>query len=133
MIVVDSSVWINNIRDTVTPEVVALRDQIKPAHILVGDLVILEVLRGARDEVQAEKLRRYLARFSQAQMLNPTLAVKAAANYRLLRSHGISIRKTVDLAIATFCIERGHSLLHCDWDFTPFEQVLGLGIVKPAH
>ena len=126
MIVVDSSVWIDNLRDRPTPEVLALRHHIKPAHIIVGDLVLLEVLRGARDESQAEKLRRYFARFFQVQLLNPVLAVKAAANYRLLRSRGISIRKTVDLVIATFCIEHEHSLLHSDRDFTPFVQVLGL-------
>lgn len=126
MIVVDSSVWIDNLRNTPTPEVLALRHRINPAHIIVGDLVLLEVLRGTRDESQAEKLRRYFARFFQVQLLNPGLAVKAAANYRLLRSRGISIRKTVDLVIATFCIEHGHSLLHSDRDFTPFMQVLGL-------
>jgi predicted nucleic acid-binding protein len=59
-------------------------------------------------------------------LVDAELAVKAAANYRLLRRRGITIRKTIDLLIGTFCIERGHTLLHSDRDFAPIESLLGL-------
>ena len=56
----------------------------------------------------------------------PGLAITAAANYRFLRARGITIAKLADLIIGTFCIERGHTLLHSDRDFEPMERLLGL-------
>jgi predicted nucleic acid-binding protein len=67
-----------------------------------------------------------LSRFEGVSLVDPELAVKAAANYRFLRRRGITIRKTIDLLIGTFCIERGHALLHSDRDFAPMERFLGL-------
>ena len=54
------------------------------------------------------------------------LALKASENYRVLRSKGITIRKTIDTLIATRCIEDGLTLLHSDRDFAPFAEHLGL-------
>jgi predicted nucleic acid-binding protein len=59
------------------------------------------------------------------------LAVASARNYRSLRAKGITIRKTIDCFIATFCIERKHALLHRDREFDAFEQHLGLRVVHP--
>jgi predicted nucleic acid-binding protein len=59
------------------------------------------------------------------------LATSAAKHYRFLRARGRTVCKTIDCLIATFCIREGHSLLHCDRDFEPFEQLLGLGVVHP--
>ena len=55
----------------------------------------------------------------------------SATNYRFLRSHGYTVRKTVDCLIATFCLTEGHSLLHREHGFDPFEKHLGLGIIHP--
>lgn len=128
MIAVDSSVWIALIHDRDTPEVIRLRAISNPAHIIVGDIVLLEVLRGARSDRHAASLQKELAAFVHATMLSPEIAVKAAANFRLLRSKGITIRKTADLIIGTYCIENGHSLLHADRDFDPMAEHLGLRI-----
>jgi predicted nucleic acid-binding protein len=57
------------------------------------------------------------------------LAVEVAANYRLLCSLGITIRKIVDLIIGTYCIEHGHELLHDDRDFEPMRVHLGLQVI----
>ena len=62
-------------------------------------------------------------------LCSPELAVRAAANYRFLRIRGITIRKTIDIMIGTFCIERGHALLHSDRDFEPMVRLLGLRTV----
>jgi len=67
-----------------------------------------------------------LREFEFVSLTDRELAVRAAANYRVLRGRGITIRTTVDLIIGTFCIERGHALLHSDRDFEPMERFLGL-------
>ena len=126
MIVVDSSVWIDHLNDRLTPEVQRLRALVGREPILVGDLILLEVLQGLRNEREAALVERALRRFDVAAMLDPGLASRAAANYRLLRSRGVTVRKTTDLVIGTFCIERGHALLHCDRDFLPMQAHLGL-------
>lgn len=67
-----------------------------------------------------------MRRFPVAPMLDADLAVRAARNYRLLRSRGIAIRKTADLIIGTFCMARDHLLLHNDRGFQPMAAHLGL-------
>ena len=126
MIVVDSSVWIANIREIDIEPVARLRDSVSLKDILVGDLVLLEVLQGMRTEREAETLRLYLRSFRTATMCGVEIAAKAAANYRTLRRRGITIRKPMDMIIATFCIERGHTLLQHDRDFLPMAEHLGL-------
>lgn len=62
-------------------------------------------------------------------LLDGDMPVRAAANYRALREHGITAKRTVDLVIATFCIERDHILLHRDKDYSYFEKHLGLRVL----
>ena len=130
MIVVDSSVWIGQLRQSGSHAVDKLESIRNPTStILVGDLILLEILRGARDDRNAVRIERELRVFRIVQMLDRAIAVKAASNYRMLRSRGITVRKTTDLIIATFCVERGHTLLHDDRDFDAFASHLGLAIV----
>src|SRR5205814_7301276 len=106
MIVVDSSVWIAQIRRTGAEALHKLRSIENLSGIIVGDLVLLEVLQGTRDDLHAAKIEREMRKFTVERMLDDSIAVKAASNYRMLRSRGITVRKTTDLIIATFCIER---------------------------
>jgi predicted nucleic acid-binding protein len=129
MILVDSSVWIDHLGNVFTRPVQRLRQLVKQERILIGDLILCEVLRGLRSETQAKEVEAALRRFELVALADPELAVKAADNYRLLRRRGITIRTTVDLIIGTFCIERGHALLHSDRDFEPMERFLGLQAV----
>jgi predicted nucleic acid-binding protein len=130
MIVVDSSVWIGQLRRSRTAAVDKLEAIRNPTTgIIVGDIVLLEVLRGARDDRHAADIERELCVFKIEPMLDVGIAVSAARNYRLLRARGITIRKTIDLIIATFCIERGHVLLHDDRDYDPLSAHLGLQVV----
>jgi hypothetical protein len=126
VILVDSSVWIDHLRDTVTGSVSQLRSLISGEELLVGDLILCEVLQGLRTDAEARLVEDALREFEVVPLVDAELAVKAAANYRFLRRRGVTIRKTIDLLIGTFCIERGHTLLHSDRDFAPMESLLGL-------
>lgn len=125
-ILVDSSVWIDYFNGVVTPETDKLHGLLGVTSVAIGDLILLEVLQGFKfdkDFATAQSLFSALPAFN---LLDAELAVQAARNYRFLRSKGITIRKTADTIIATFCIERGFPLLHSDRDFSPFQTHLGL-------
>ena len=128
MILVDSSVWIARLRGRETEATARLRALIPREPLLIGDLILLEVLQGARDEAHAARIERDLRRYAVVPLLDDELAPRAARNYRALRDLGVTIRKTADLIIGTYCIERGHTLLHDDRDFDPMEQHLGLRV-----
>ncbi|HEY0204181.1 MAG TPA: PIN domain nuclease [Acetobacteraceae bacterium] len=130
MIVVDSSVWIGLLRGADSGPVHRLRGfaETEDDQILVGDLVLLEVLQGARDEAHASRIERNLRRYPVVPMLSDSLGVLAARNYWRLRGRGITVRKTVDMIIGTYCLEGGHILLHDDRDFDPMAQHLGLQV-----
>ncbi len=130
MIVVDSSVWIDQLRGANSREVHLLETLPRPHEIVVGDLIVLEVIQGARSEREAAFLEHGFQRHGITRMLDGRLAIAAASHYRQLRGLGITVRKTVDLVIATFCMAHGHHLLHRDRDFGPFEQHLGLTVIR---
>jgi len=130
MIVVDSSVWIAQLRRSGSDAVDKLKSIRDPTTaILVGDLILLEVLLGARDDRHATEIERELRVFRIERMVEDVIAVKAARNYRTLRGRGITVRKTIDLIIATFCVERGHSLLHEDRGFDVLAPHLALVVL----
>lgn len=126
MILVDSSVWIAHLRGLQTPATIRLETAADREPLLVGDLILLEVLQGARSEAQAALIERGLRQYAVVPLLDPGLAPIAARNYRKLRELGVTVRKTVDVIIGTYCIEHGHALLHDDRDFEPMAQHLGL-------
>ena len=128
MILVDSSVWIARLRGRETAATAKLRALVAHEPLLIGDLILLEVLQGARDEAHAARIERDLRRYAVVPLLDDELAPRAARNYRTLRDLGVTIRKTADLIIGTYCIERGHTLLHDDRDFDPMQQHLGLRV-----
>ena len=126
MILVDSSVWIAHLRGHRTAAVAKLETAASRESLLIGDLILLEILQGARDEAHAERIERGLRRYTIVPLLDGDLAPRAARNYRKLRALGVTVRKTSDIIIGTFCIEHRHILLHDDRDFAPMEKHLGL-------
>jgi predicted nucleic acid-binding protein len=128
MIVVDSSVLIANFREAVTPEVEKFSIFVDDDDILIGDLVLLEVLQGTRNDRHARDIIAVLSQFAKANMLDTHIAVESARHFRQLRALGITIRKTTDLIIGTFCIVENHVLLHDDRDFDPMQRFLGLQV-----
>jgi len=130
MILVDSTVWIDGLRGINTPQVTFLQENIGQVQIVIGDLVLVEVLQGVPTEALARQTEKDLLKFPVVELGGEKNAILAARHYRHLRAKGYTIRKTVDLLIATFCIESGFALLHNDRDFEPFEKHLGLRVVK---
>jgi len=129
VILVDTSVWIDYLRDNGTDGAKTLDRLIDRVPILVGDLILCELLQGLRSDREASLVESALSRFNIVPLVTPALAIQAAANYRLLRKKGITIRKTIDLLIATFCLENNHTLLHSDRDFDPIQIHLGLQVI----
>jgi len=126
VILVDSSVWIDYFRGTPTPEADKLESLLGVEPIATGDLILTEVLQGFisdRDFSQAEEL---LTSLVIVDLAGRDIAIQAAKNFRVLRSLGVSVRKTIDTVIATRCIESGLPLLYSDRDFDPFVKHLGL-------
>jgi predicted nucleic acid-binding protein len=129
-IIVDSSVWIDYFNGEKTAETDLLDELLSTELIIIGDIILGEVLQGFRKDKDFDAAHNALNNFQQVCMLNPQLAVQSAKNFRSLRKRGITVRKTIDCFIATYCIERGKRLLHSDRDFDPFEEFLGLSVVR---
>jgi predicted nucleic acid-binding protein len=131
MIIVDSSVWIDYFNGKDIP-VVAKLDQLLGQELLgIGNLILTEVLQGFRQDKEYQTAKHLLMSLTVFEMLGAEIAIKSAENFRTLRKQGITVRKTIDVMIATFCIENGHSLLFADRDFDPFVEHLGLISVMP--
>ncbi len=130
MVVVDSSVWVDYFNGRVTKQTDLLDSLLGHELVVIGDIVLTEVLQGFRSDRDFSKAKRLLDSLIFKPMLGKELAVKSAENYRHLRKKGISVRKTVDVIIATFCIANGLALLHDDRDFEPMEKHLNLKVVK---
>jgi predicted nucleic acid-binding protein len=132
MIVVDTSVWIDYFNGTVNPHSEWLDREVDAGPVSLTDLSLYELLRGIRDQSEFERVHLEVTRYLVLSTGGESLAVDSAHNYRTLRAKGHAIRKTPDCIIATFCIREGHSLLHRDRDFDPFERHLGLHVIHPA-
>jgi predicted nucleic acid-binding protein len=131
VVIVDTTVWIDYLNDVATPETDWLDEQLARQPLGLVDLMVCEILQGLASEKEAARVLRDLRRYEIFEMSGIELAVDAAKNYRTLRAKGRTVRKTIDCLIATFCLRHGHSLLHCDRNFDPFEQLLGLSVVHP--
>lgn len=130
MWIVDSSVWIDYFEGRPTPQAGILDQGLGKRSIALGDIILCEVLQGFQDQQQFESARRALLQFPVHMIGGTDVAIRSAENYRFLRCRGITVRKTVDCLIATFVIRHGYSLLHNDRDFDPFEEHLGLDVVR---
>jgi len=126
MIVVDSSVWIDYFTGKNTPAVRKLDSLLGEEHVAIGDLMLAEVLQGFRTDKDFRKAKELLMSLTIVNMLDTAIALKSASNFRVLRKRGITIRKTIDTIIATYCIENRLPLLHSDKDFQPFHKHLKL-------
>ena len=129
MFVVDSSVWIDFFNGKSSRETEILGDTLSRELIALGDIMLVEVLQGFRSERDYRKARALLLSLHIVNMLNTSIALRSAENYRRLRQKGATVRKTTDCIIATWCIENGMPLLHSDRDFQPFHDYLELEAV----
>lgn len=131
MVIVDTTVWVDYLVGTQTPQADWLDAELGRQRLGLTDLTLCEVLQGVRGDRRFEDVRRELMKYEVFTTGGAKLAMAAARNYRTLRGRGRTVRRTLDCLIATFCLTHGHWLLHADRDFDAFEQVLGLQVVHP--
>ena len=131
MILVDSSVWIDYFNGVATWQTDALDHCLSTTPVVMGDLILTEVLQGFRSNKDFETARDFLGALPFRQIGGYDVAIQSAKNYRALRKAGITVRKTIDVIIATFCIIEGLTLLHDDRDFDPMESHFSLKTLTP--
>ncbi|MFC2161123.1 PIN domain nuclease [Acidobacteriota bacterium] len=129
MILVDSSVWISYFNGIINPHTDWLDSALGKKIIIVGDIILVEVLQGFKNDRDFHKAKELLSKFQSMEMLGWELAVKSADNYSYLRKKGVTVRKTIDVLIGTFCIYHNMSLLHDDRDFDPLVKYLKLKVI----
>lgn len=126
MILVDSSVWIDYFNGTKTPQTEWLDSALGSTPILMGDLILTEVLQGFQNQKEFEIAKNLLLGMPFMAMVGREIALASVENYRSLRRRGVTVRKTIDILIGTFCIHYQTPLLHDDRDFEPMVDFLGL-------
>ncbi|MCH8493572.1 MAG: PIN domain nuclease [Idiomarina sp.] len=131
MILVDTSVWIDYFNGVQSEYTDFLDAKIVEGTVAMGDLIFLEILQGIRNDREYRTTKKVLLTLDLFEMFGKSMPEKCAENYRNLRKSGITIRKTADLIIATFCIEHKIPLLFNDRDFIPFVDHLGLTPLIP--
>ena len=129
MILVDSSVWIDYFRGSSTAGAEKLDALLQDEPVLVGDLILAEVLQGFAKDSEFAQAAKALALLDSVDLGGRKIAIQAAKNHRKLRAQGITVPKTIDTLIATWCIAHDCRLLHNDRDFDAFEARLGLHCV----
>jgi predicted nucleic acid-binding protein len=129
VVIVDTTVWVDYFRGLQNLETGWLDTELDRQRLGLTDIILCEVLQGVHDDSTATDVERRLRKLEVFATGGVELATEAARHYRVLRAHGHTVRKTIDCLIATFCIRSGHSLLHRDWDFDPFERYLDLSVI----
>jgi len=131
VILVDSSVWINYFNGIITWQTNLLDHYLSNVPVILGDLILAEVLQGFRSDKDYETAKNFLSVLPFRQIGGYHVALQSAQNYRLLRKAGVTVRKTIDIIIATFCIMEGLILLHDDGDFDLMVSHFSLKIPTP--
>jgi predicted nucleic acid-binding protein len=131
MTIVDTTVWVDYLLNVENLQTLWLDRELSGGSLGLTDLVLCEVLQGLCSDRQFDAVRRQLLAYPVFNTGGEEMAVASAHNYRRLRARGLTVRKTIDCIIATYCIRHGHTLLHNDRDFDPFEQHLGLRVLHP--
>jgi hypothetical protein len=126
VILIDSSVWIDYFRGQSNRQTQLLDSLLGKEPLAVGDLILTEVLQGFTSEREFNQARRLMSSLVMVELGGQDIAVQAAKNFRTLRARGVTVRKTIDVVIATRCIANQMPLLFGDRDFEPFVQYLGL-------
>jgi predicted nucleic acid-binding protein len=131
VILVDSSVWINYFNGISTWQTDLLDHYLSNTLIIIGDLILTEVLQGFRSNTDFETAKSFLSALQFRQIGGYDVAIQSGNNYRILRKSGVTVRKTIDIIIATFCIIEGLTLLHDDRDFDPMVTHFSLKTPSP--
>ena len=130
MILADTSVWIDYLNGNDNEYTSSLDTALVKGTVALGDLIFLEILQGFKIDKEYKRAKTTLSTLDQYEMFGHNMVIKCAENYRILRKKGITIRRTTDVIIASFCIENKIPLLFSDRDFIPFVKELGLVTVS---
>ena len=128
MILVDTSVWIDYFNGVANKQTESLDQILSEQTVLVGDIILTEILQGFDSDKEFRLAKQALDPLDCVHLGGKSLAMKAASNFRFLRSKGVTIRKTVDMLIGSWCIEHEVELLHNDKDFDRIATRLPLQI-----
>jgi predicted nucleic acid-binding protein len=120
MILVDTSVWIDYFNGVDSRHSDALDHALQRGTAALGDMIYLEILQGFRSDAEFRQVKNALNTLDNYPLFGPGMPDKCIAKYRSLRKRGITVRKTIDVIIANFCIEHEMPLLFVDKDFLPF-------------
>jgi len=129
MTLVDTSAWVEFLRDSGSP-VCTRVDDLLAGEIVTCEPIRMEVLAGARDEGHLNDLRRLLARASLIST-QPQDYEEAAALYRTCRRGGETVRRLVDCLIAAIAIRSDLAILHADTDFDVLARHTPLRVDRP--
>jgi predicted nucleic acid-binding protein len=130
MIVADTSAWIDYFRGIDALHTDLLDKALSTNRIIIGDLIIAELLQGFRNDKDYDSAKKLIKKLEYRNLAGKEIAFEASQNYRALRSRGVTVRKTIDVIIGTFCIENKFELIHNDRDFDPMEKHLGLKVLR---
>ena len=130
MVLVDTSVWVDYFNGLETPRTERLDQLLGSGRLLTGDLILAELLQGFAKDADYRTARRLLLELPCAELVGRDNALRAAGYYRRLRKRGVTVRKTIDVLIGTYCIQHGHELLHADRDFDPMQRHFGLRVLQ---
>jgi len=130
MVLVDTSVWVDYFNGLETPRTDRLDQLLGSGRLLTGDLILAELLQGFVKDADYRTARRLLLELPCAELVGRDNALRAADYYRRLRKQGVTVRKTIDVLIATYCIQHGYELLHADRDFDSMQRHLGLRVLQ---
>ena len=129
MILVDTSVWVDYFNGIINRKTNNLDTILGNDIVITCDIILTEILQGFRNDKDYRIAKKHMDSIYYYQLINKDISIKAADNFRFLKTKGITLRKTTDILIGTFCIEYNIPLLHNDKDFEPMEKYLDLKVI----
>lgn len=129
MVIVDTSAWIEYLQDSDAIVAGKVDRSLESEIVAIGDLIYCEVMQGIRSAGERRTVSALLLGLPRFDMVGFAIAERSAANYRLLRSRGVTVRKTIDVLIGTFCAEHEMQLIHRDSDFDLMAPHIGLQVL----
>lgn len=130
MILIDTSGWIEYFNDTGHEITIDIDYALDNELVCLGDLVYCEVMQGIKNKKELNIVKHFFSTLHRDIIGGFEICEKASENYKYLRSTGVTVRKTIDIIIGTFCLDNGYEIIHNDKDFTYMEKYLGLKSFK---
>jgi predicted nucleic acid-binding protein len=128
LILADTSAWVEYLRGTGSSVNIRLRDLIQAGSVATTDVVMMEVLAGARDDLQRQRLRTLLGQCEYLRTSAPEDFEQAAVVSAVCRRSGFTIRALTDCLLAAVALRAGATILHADRDFEAISRCMPLSL-----